>query len=325
MRLEGSNCNRRSNRSIAVEWSVSGAQGFQGKPTLWRSLRKHLLEWYLWVPWELLDNNLGLRATVRDNADGAIAMELTESAEIFLRVRSSGDPIIRMIWSNWSWLSLPLKRGTPEIISAKIQPQDQTSMEVLYVREPRRTSGARYHSVTTCRSLSPRKAVQFDSTYLIRESVDRHAERSCETKVSYLQLALFVDQQVLWFQITVEDSIFVAESCSLQKLIHEASHCCGIKGAAFAVGIHILLEISVTVLEDEDQLGLGVDNIIESDNVDVLQLLHQRDFTDRSRRGSFLGIEVNLLECNDLVGCPRATLGWGSMLGHGRSRSQRTL
>ena len=85
---------------------------------------------------------------------------LTESAEIFLRVRSSGDPIIRIIWSNWSWLSLPLKRGTPEIISAKMQPHDQTSIEVLYVREPRRTSGARYHNVTTCERLSPRYAVQ---------------------------------------------------------------------------------------------------------------------------------------------------------------------
>ena len=166
---------------------------------------------------------------------------------------------------------------------------------------------------------------KYDSTYLVRESVDRHAEGPGKTKVSDLQLALLVDQQVLWFQVTMEDPIFVTEGCSLQKLIHEAAHCCGIKSATFAVGIHVLLEISVAVLEDENQLGLGVDNIIESDNVDMLQLLHQRDFADRSRRSPFLGIKVNLLERNNLVCCPRATLGWDSLPGHERSRSQRTL
>ena len=147
-----------------------------------------------------------------------------------------------------------------------------------------------------------------DSTYLVRESVNWDTERSGETKVSNLQLSLFVDQQVLWLQITMEDSIFVTEGRALEKLIHEAAHCCGIKSATFAVHVHVLLEISVAIFEDKNKLGLSVDNIIESDNVDMLQLLHQRDFTDRSRRGSFLGIEMNLLEGNNLVCGSRATL-----------------
>lgn len=77
---------------------------------------------------------------------------LTASLRIRRITRSSGVPIIRIIWRSWSWLSRPRNKGTPEIISAKMQPQDQTSIDVLYVREPNRTSGARYHRVTTCGS-----------------------------------------------------------------------------------------------------------------------------------------------------------------------------
>ena len=102
----------------------------------------------------------------------------------------------------------------------------------------------------------------------------------------------------------------MTEGGALQKLIHEAAHCRGIESAAFAMRIHILLEISVAVLEDQNQLGLGVDNIVESDNVDMFQLLHQRDFADRGRGGSFLGVEMNLLERNNLVCGPGSTLGW---------------
>jgi hypothetical protein len=38
--------------------------------------------------------------------------------------------MMRMMCSSWSALSRPRKSGTPEIISAKMQPQDQTSIEV---------------------------------------------------------------------------------------------------------------------------------------------------------------------------------------------------
>lgn len=76
-------------------------------------------------------------------------MHRTPSVAIFRSTRSSGVPMIRMMWRSWSWLSRPRNRGTPEIISANMHPHDHTSMEVLYVREPIRTSGARYHSVTT--------------------------------------------------------------------------------------------------------------------------------------------------------------------------------
>ncbi len=43
----------------------------------------------------------------------------------------------------------PGKSGLPEAISKKMQPTPHMSMGVEYSVEPRRTSGGRYHSVTT--------------------------------------------------------------------------------------------------------------------------------------------------------------------------------
>ena len=82
--------------------------------------------------------------------------------------------MIRMMCNSWSWLSRPLKSGAPEIISANIQPHDQTSMDVLYVREPSRTSGARYQRVTTCQTsqllaiyadTKPRRRTSFENVF----------------------------------------------------------------------------------------------------------------------------------------------------------------
>lgn len=65
------------------------------------------------------------------------------------QVRSEGVPMMRKIRTSWSSLVVPGKRGRPVYISAMMQPADQISMLVLYVRLPRRTSGARYQRVTT--------------------------------------------------------------------------------------------------------------------------------------------------------------------------------
>jgi len=51
---------------------------------------------------------------------------------------------------NLTSISDPGKSGVPEFeISAKMQPDDQESTVKLYIRAPIRTSGGRYHSVTT--------------------------------------------------------------------------------------------------------------------------------------------------------------------------------
>lgn len=65
------------------------------------------------------------------------------------QLSSVGVPRALKIFSSWSWSLVPGKSGRPEFISPKIQPTLQRSTGVEYFREPMRTSGARYHSVTT--------------------------------------------------------------------------------------------------------------------------------------------------------------------------------
>jgi hypothetical protein len=50
---------------MAVDKLAPFVQGPHNDPTWWRGLWKHLLEGHLRVPWELLDNDLRLRTTVR--------------------------------------------------------------------------------------------------------------------------------------------------------------------------------------------------------------------------------------------------------------------
>src|SRR5712672_1763688 len=132
---------------------------------------------------------------VRTMADD-IESRRTDSATILRRVRSSGVPMILIMCRSWSALSLPRKRGTPEIISAKMQPHDHTSMEVLYVLEPRRTSGARYHSVTTLRIISRGLRGRRDHiTYFVGECIHRNTEGPGQAEISKFKLSLPVDEQ----------------------------------------------------------------------------------------------------------------------------------
>lgn len=100
----------------------------------------------------------------------------------------------------------------------------------------------------------------------------------------------------------------MAESSSFQKLVHETSDCDWVKSAAISVGIHVFLEISFAVLEDKNQLGFCMNDIIEADDIDMFEFLHERDFADGSGWCPFFSIEVNLLESNDFICCSGATL-----------------
>jgi hypothetical protein len=55
------------------------------------------------------------------------------------------------------------------------------------------------------------------------------------------------------------------------------------------------------VFKDEHKLVLGVDHVVQSDNVLVLQFLHERDFTNGGRRRAFFRVEVDFLESNEFA------------------------
>lgn len=147
------------------------------------------------------------------------------------------------------------------------------------------------------------------ATYLVRERIHWHAKRPRQTEITKLQLTLAIDQKVLGLEVAMEDSVLMAEGSAFKQLVHETTHSHGVKGTVLAMRVHVLLKILFTILEDEDKLGLRVDDIVQPDNVGVLELLHEGYFTDGGRGSALFGIEVNFLEGNDFVGGSRSALG----------------
>lgn len=144
--------------------------------------------------------------------------------------------------------------------------------------------------------------------HLVGEGVDGDAEGARQPKVAELERALPVDKQVLRFQISVEDSILVAEVDAPQQLVHEGLDGGGLQRTPVAVGVHVLLQVAVHKLEDEHELVLGVDDVVEGDYVLVFQLLHERNLADRGRRRAFFRVEMDFLESDELTRLTVASL-----------------
>jgi len=94
----------------------------------------------------------------------------------------------------------------------------------------------------------------------------------------------------------VQDAVVVAKGYSAQQLVHERLDGGGIQGATVATGIHVPLEVLVHELKDEHELVLGVDDIVEQDNVLVLQLLHEGYLADGGGGRALFRVEVDFLE-----------------------------
>jgi hypothetical protein len=107
----------------------------------------------------------------------------------------------------------------------------------------------------------------------------------------------------------MQHSVLMAKGCAHEELVHEAPDCIRIKGTAVAMGIHVFLEVSFTVLEDKDELRFRVDDVVQTHDVDVLELLHEGDLANRSRWRSLFSVEVNLFECHDFICCSGPALG----------------
>ena len=145
--------------------------------------------------------------------------------------------------------------------STHMQPTLHRSILVLYVRDPSRTSGARYHNVTTWTFSQPQDACQNPSklTHLVTERIDGHTKSSRQTEITNLELASSVDEQVLGLEITVQDAVLVAEGDTLddsaspsaptrilphiEELMRKVPDCVEIQRAAITMRVHVLLEI----------------------------------------------------------------------------------
>lgn len=136
---------------------------------------------------------------------------------------------------------------------------------------------------------------------LVRKRVDGDAKGTGEAKIGQLQLALVVDQQILGFEVAVENSVLVAKGDPLQQLVHEGPDRDVVQLAAGAARVHVFLQIFIHILEHEHEFVLGVDDVMEGDDVLVLELFHQRNLTDGGRRRALLGIQMDLLEGHQLT------------------------
>lgn len=135
----------------------------------------------------------------------------------------------------------------------------------------------------------------------VREGVDRDAKGTGQTEITQLQAPFAINEQVLRLEIAMQHPVLVAKIDALEELVHERLDRRGLERAALTVGIHVSLQVAVHVLKHEHQLVLGVNNIVKSNDILVLELLHKRDFPDRRRRRSLFGVEVDLLERNELA------------------------
>ena len=73
--------------------------------------------------------------------------------------------------------------------------------------------------------------------------------------------------------------------------------------------LQVLRQVGADVLEHERQRGLGVDDVVEGDNVGVFQLLQETRLADRGERRSFVLLQTDFLKiCQSLIN-PRQNLG----------------
>lgn len=112
------------------------------------------------------------------------------------------------------------------------------------------------------------------------ESFDWNSRGSSESEVSELENVLFVDEQVLRLEVTMEDLPFMAVSDAFQQLIGKTLHDARVKTLLLAETVHVLLEVVVEKFEDKDELAISVDDLSERNDVRVCKLLEDGDLSD---------------------------------------------
>ena len=100
----------------------------------------------------------------------------------------------------------------------------------------------------------------------------------------------------------MQHPIRMAEVDRLQKLIHKTLNRNRRQSTSITVGIHVLFEIFIHVFENQHQLVLGVDDVVQGQDVFVLELFHERDFADGGARCAFFGIEMDFFEGDKFAG-----------------------
>ena len=108
---------------------------------------------------------------------------------------------------------------------------------------------------------------------------DRNPFDAREAKVGDLQHAL-LQQQILRFEVSVDDAVAVEVREAGHELPHEAAR---VDGEA---ALDVRRQVAVAVLKDHRQLRRAEQNIVEADNVRVRHLPQDHNFADRSAQNA---------------------------------------
>eukprot|EP00618_Florenciella_parvula_P002231 CAMPEP_0119499670 /NCGR_PEP_ID=MMETSP1344-20130328/22058_1 /TAXON_ID=236787 /ORGANISM="Florenciella parvula, Strain CCMP2471" /LENGTH=289 /DNA_ID=CAMNT_0007535685 /DNA_START=389 /DNA_END=1256 /DNA_ORIENTATION=+ len=136
--------------------------------------------------------------------------------------------------------------------------------------------------------------------HLVSERADRRAERARQPEVGELEGAIRLDEEVLRLEVTVHDTTGVAEREAAEDLVRERL---GLLEADVALDrVEVALEVLVKELEDQVQTARLLHDVAERDDVRVLELLEERDLTERGRRHALvLELEANFLHGDDVA------------------------
>ena len=97
--------------------------------------------------------------------------------------------------------------------------------------------------------------------------LDRESKGSGQSEICEFDITILVDEQVLGFQVTMHNAVRMAVSGALQDLVGEFLHIGSRQGTTYLA--HVLLQVVLTVLEDQVQLVLGIDHLLQS-NINLI-------------------------------------------------------
>jgi len=105
---------------------------------------------------------------------------------------------------------------------------------------------------------------------------DWEGESTGKTEISQLEDSVLVDEEVLGLEVTVDDTMGMAEGKAVEELVSVGLHLCwGQLGS-----VHVLLEVLVCVLEDEVELRVTMDDVLQLYDVGVFELTKKGNFSD---------------------------------------------
>lgn len=106
---------------------------------------------------------------------------------------------------------------------------------------------------------------------LVGQRPDRHGKSSCQTEISkFDNIVLWVNQQILGFQISVDNSSLMAMQNPLDQLVHECLY--DHWRQTVLVLIQVFFEIHLEIFKNdiEPLVSWDVDNIFQRHDIDVV-------------------------------------------------------